>query len=311
MSNEIRNINNGKTGNCPTPGALTPTDAQNVAVFTGDVYDDYFEENQAELNKRFAQGGGGGDFELMFNKTIVNHNYSVVEAMYDNYVNLVSQPVTPGYAYSVTIKSWVWNKVYLKIDNELYVDPYQIDDDNNVIFILRANYNVLSIDIKLKSDYDFNQNAINVCIIRLGALDTAVNNAMYISPNIQSKYITSAVVTPSNIGRFTITNNSLYCSPDSILKVSVYYLDDSNTLVDSKLNIELETAKHTTINYEIDNNSFIQVPLLTDSDYDVYSNIIRVQATTEKRGSVGVLLVIRNATVQELMSYMFKKLQQL
>lgn len=57
MSSEIRNINNGRTGNCPTPGALTPTDAQNVAVFTGDVYDDYFGENQAELNKRFAQGG--------------------------------------------------------------------------------------------------------------------------------------------------------------------------------------------------------------------------------------------------------------
>lgn len=51
-----KNINNGKTGNIPIPGALTPINKDGIAAYTGDIYDDYFEENQAELNKRFAQG---------------------------------------------------------------------------------------------------------------------------------------------------------------------------------------------------------------------------------------------------------------
>ena len=45
------NINKGKTGNVKVAGAIRSISDDNIAVYTGDVYDDNLEKNQLDINQ--------------------------------------------------------------------------------------------------------------------------------------------------------------------------------------------------------------------------------------------------------------------
>lgn len=49
----MSNVNKGKTGNVKVAGAIRSISNDNVAVYTGDVYDDNLEKNQRDINQEF------------------------------------------------------------------------------------------------------------------------------------------------------------------------------------------------------------------------------------------------------------------
>lgn len=49
----MSNVNKGKTGNVKVAGAIRSISNDNVAVYTGDVYDDNLQKNQRDINQEF------------------------------------------------------------------------------------------------------------------------------------------------------------------------------------------------------------------------------------------------------------------
>lgn len=49
----MSNVNKGKTGNVKVAGAIRSISSDNIAVYTGDVYDDNLEKNQRDINQEF------------------------------------------------------------------------------------------------------------------------------------------------------------------------------------------------------------------------------------------------------------------
>ena len=49
----MSNVNKGKTGNVKVAGAIRSISTDNIAVYTGDVYDDNLEKNQRDINQEF------------------------------------------------------------------------------------------------------------------------------------------------------------------------------------------------------------------------------------------------------------------
>lgn len=49
----MSNVNKGKTGNVKVAGAIRSISTDNIAVYTGDIYDDNLEKNQRDINQEF------------------------------------------------------------------------------------------------------------------------------------------------------------------------------------------------------------------------------------------------------------------
>lgn len=49
----MSNVNKGKTGNVKVAGAIRSISTDNIAVYTGDVYDDNLQKNQRDINQEF------------------------------------------------------------------------------------------------------------------------------------------------------------------------------------------------------------------------------------------------------------------
>lgn len=150
MTSEIRNINNGKTGNCPTPGALTPTDAQNVVAFTGDVYDDYFKENQAELNKRFAQGGDScKDYPI--GKYITSNSVRASQAKGIEHVIHTGRTLEPDKTYIVFVhrEGFYTSVCQIRTVNQLFKDWTDCD-----FFYFDTNGRTVDNEILIKTTTD-------------------------------------------------------------------------------------------------------------------------------------------------------------
>lgn len=49
----MSNVNKGKTGNVKVAGAIRSISTDNIAIYTGDVYDDNLQKNQRDINQEF------------------------------------------------------------------------------------------------------------------------------------------------------------------------------------------------------------------------------------------------------------------